>query len=630
MAFVSVREVSHGFGGPLLLDHITLHIEHGERVCLLGRNGAGKSTLLKLIGGELLPDNGVIARQQARIARLPQKSPPDLRGRVFDIAIAGLGARGKLLAEYSRASAQLAHNATGAALARLDQLHRQLDVKEAWQLNQKVERVLTHLSLDASSVFETLSGGQKRRVLLARALTGQPDLLLLDEPTNHLDIPSIEWLEAYLLRHIDTLLFVSHDRAFVRKLATRVIELDRGKLYDWGCDYDTFVRRKKSAIEQEARERQEFAKTLAKEETWIRQGTQARTTRNQGRVKSLEQMRRARREQREREGAVKMRVQTAGRTGKMVIEATKVDFGYGDKQIVRDLTTTIERGDKVGIIGPNGSGKTTLLRLLLGELEPDAGRIRHGAHVQVSYFDQMRDQLDPNGTVQDNVNDGNPYLDINGKTQHIIGYLRNFLFPPERIQVKARDLSGGERTRLMLARLFAHPFNVLVMDEPTNDLDLETLELLEQLLIQYSGTLLLVSHDRALLNNVVAYTLALGDQGRVVKYAGGYDDWLWQRPAAPVETRKRQKPKGETRRKLAPRLSFEEQRELEDLPRRIEEIEAEQQQLYARLSDPALYQNDGAQVAGLQAQLARLASSLETAYQRWEFLESQPQRPAAK
>ena len=633
MALVSVREVSHSFGISLLLDNVTFHVERGERVCLLGRNGTGKSTLMQLIEGSLPPDDGVVMRQRGcKIARLAQTVPADLAGSVYDYVIAGLGRRAELLAEYNRASAEVARDPSPAALEKLERLHRQLDLEDAWQLSQEVERVLTHLNLEGGDELSALSGGQKRRALLAHALVGGPDLLLLDEPTNHLDIPSIEWLEEYLLAKIDTLLFVTHDRTFVRKLATRVIEIDRGQLYDWGCDYDTFLLRKQDALAQEVREWEEFDKTLAQEETWIRQGTQARTTRNMGRVRELEEMREARGARREREGAVQMQVQSAERTGKLVIEATNVRFGYAETPVVDGLTTTIERGDKVGIIGLNGSGKTTLLRVLLGSLEPQEGSVRHGTGLQVSYFDQMRDQLDPEGTVQDNVNDGNPILTINGQARHVTGYLRQFLFPRDRVQARVKDLSGGERTRLMLARLFARPFNVLVMDEPTNDLDLETLELLEELLINYGGTLLLVSHDRTLLNNVVDRTLALEDGGRVGEYAGGYDDWLWQRPQAeetadrpgvkPARTSPDKAP--EAGQSQARKLKFAEKAELEALPGQIEALEREQQQLYERLSDPKLYQENGADVARIQARLAELEQELEAAYERWMFLEALP------
>jgi ATP-binding cassette subfamily F protein uup len=633
MALVAVREVSHSFGGSLLFDNVTFHIERGERVCLLGRNGAGKSTLMRLIDADQKPDDGAVIRQQGcKIARLAQNIPADLTGSVFDLVIAGLGRRADLLTEYNRASADVARHPTHAALEKLDRLHRQLDLHDAWQLSQEVERVLTHLNLDGQNELSTLSGGCKRRALLARALVSRPDLLLLDEPTNHLDIPSIEWLEEYLLGQVDALLFVTHDRAFVRKLATRVIEIDRGKLYDWDCDYDTFVLRKRDALAQELREWQEFDKTLAQKETWLHQGTQARTTRNMGQVRALVEMREARAARRVREGAVQMRVQNARRTGKMVIEATGVTFGYGDAPVVRDLTTTIERGDKVGIIGLNGSGKTTLLRLLLGDLEPRSGTVRHGTQLQVAYFDQLREQLDPALSVQDSVNDGNPILTINGQAQHVIGYLGQFLFPSERVQTRVADLSGGERTRLMLARLFARPFNVLVMDEPTNDLDLETLELLERLLIDYRGTLLLISHDRALLNNVVNRTLALEEGGRVGEYAGGYDDWLWQRPQPEdaaikpvVESATKPLPAVPvTSQPQARKISFAERGELAVLPGQIEALEQEQRQLYDALSDPKLYQENGAHVARIQARLDELAKALEAAYERWMFLEALP------
>jgi ATP-binding cassette subfamily F protein uup len=640
MALVSVREVSHSFGGSLLFDKVTFHIERGERVCLLGRNGAGKSTLMQLIDAELKPDDGAVMRQQgAKISRLAQNVPADLTGSVFDLVIAGLGRRADLLTEYHRASVDVARSPTQSALQKLDRLHRQLDLQDAWQLSQEVERVLTHLNLDGGDEFSTLSGGQKRRALLAHALVSQPDLLLLDEPTNHLDIPSIEWLEEYLLGQVDALLFVTHDRTFVRKLATRVIEIDRGKLYDWDCDYDTFVLRKQDALAQETREWGEFDKTLAQEETWLHQGTQARTTRNMGRVRALSEMREARAARRVREGAVQMQVQDARRTGKMVIEAKDVCFGYGDAPghcVVRDLTTTIERGDKVGIIGLNGSGKTTLLRLLLGDLKPQGGTqrgtVRHGTELQVAYFDQMREQLDPVLSVQESVNDGNPILTINGQARHVIGYLGQFLFPPERVQSRVVDLSGGERTRLMLARLFARPFSVLVMDEPTNDLDLETLELLERLLIDYRGTLLLVSHDRALLNNVVHRTWALEEGGRVGEYAGGYDDWLWQRPQpedtavkAAVEPATHPRPEASAAGQSQPRkISYAERGELAELPGQIEALEQEQQQLYDALSTPKLYQENGADVARIQARLDELGQALEAAYERWMFLEALP------
>jgi len=629
MALVSVRAVSHSFGGPELLQEIDLQIEKGERVCLLGRNGTGKSTLLKLIAGEIRPNVGQVTCQQgASIARLPQRVPQHLDGNAFEVTIEGLGPRADLLTAYHRASLRVAQDASPAALEALDRVHHRLDVEDAWQLHQEVERVLSHLGVDPDGEFSSLSGGTKRRVLLARSLVSRPDLLLLDEPTNHLDIPSIEWLEEYLLSHVETLLFITHDRSLVRKLATRVVELDRARLYNWNCDYDTFLLRKQDVLSQEGREWEEFDKKLAQEEQWIRQGTQARVKRNMGRVRALQDMREQRGNRREREGTVRMRVQEAERTGKLILEAEDLRFSYGDQLVVDGCTVTVQRGEKVGIIGPNGSGKTTLLRLLLGELPPQSGTLEQGTHLQIAYFDQMRDQLDPAGTVQENVNDGNPTLTIDGKARHVAGYMRDFLFPPERLQSRVRDLSGGERTRLMLARLFCRPFNVLVMDEPTNDLDLETLELLERLLIDYAGTLLLVSHDRTLLNNVVDKTLAIEEGGKVRAYAGGYDDWLWQRPqqedeAPPQQAAPKAKPTPETPRPR--KISFSERQELAEIPQRIEALESEQAELYATMSDPQLYQENGAQVAQIQARLEELSVELESAYARWEELDALPE-----
>ena len=629
MALVSVRAVNHNFGGPELLQEVDLQIEKGERICLLGRNGTGKSTLIKLIAGEIRPDVGQVTHQQgASIARLPQRVPQHLDGNAFEVTTKGLGPRADLLAAYHRASLRVAQDASPAALEALDRLHHQLDLEDAWQLHQEVERVLSHLGVDPDAEFSSLSGGTKRRVLLARSLVSRPDLLLLDEPTNHLDIPSIEWLEEYLLSHVETLLFVTHDRSLVRKLATRVVELDRAQLYNWNCDYDTFLLRKQDALSQEGREWEEFDKKLAQEERWVRQGTQARVKRNMGRVKALQNMRDQRANRREREGSVRMHVQSAERTGKLVIEAENIRFSYDDQLVVDGCTVTVQRGDKVGIIGPNGSGKTTLLRLLLGELPPQSGTLEHGTHLQIAYFDQMRDQLDPAGTVQDNVNDGNPTLTIDGRARHVAGYMRDFLFPPERLQSRVRDLSGGERTRLMLARLFCRPFNVLVMDEPTNDLDLESLELLERLLIDYAGTLLLVSHDRTLLNNVVSKTLAIEEEGKVRAYAGGYDDWLWQRPQKEEETSPQQAAPKAKPAPEAPRprkISFNERQELAEIPQRIEALENEQTELYATMSDPQLYQENGAQVAQIQARLEALGTELEIAYARWEELDALPE-----
>ena len=492
---MSLRDVSLSFGGPKLLDRVNLQIERGDRLCLLGRNGEGKSSLLKLLVGEVAPDDGQVLRQQGlRVARLPQEVPTDRAGSVADEVAEGL-------AEPDHPSPVHDH---------------------------RVDAVLSRMGLEADAHFADLSSGKKRRVLLARSLVSEPDILLLDEPTNHLDIDAIRWLEDFLIRYGGTLVFVTHDRVFLERLATRIIELDRGNLGDWACDYPTFLKRREDQLAAEARQNALFDKKLAQEEVWIRKGIQARRTRNEGRVRALKALREARTKRRERQGTARVQVQEAERSGTLVIEAKGVSFGYGDRPVIRDLTTTILRGDKIGIVGPNGSGKTTLLRLLLGGLAPGKGTVRHGTNLEVAYFDQLKATLDDEKTVQENVSDGYDTIPINGQPRHVLGYLQDFLFAPDRARGLVKFLSGGERTRLLLARLFTKPSNVLVMDEPTNDLDVETLELLEGLVVDYPGTVLLVSHDRAFLNNVATGTLAVEADGAVKEYDGGYDDYLRQ------------------------------------------------------------------------------------------------------
>ena len=624
MALLTIRNVSLAFGGPPLFDGINLQIEPGDRLCLLGRNGTGKSTLLRLLSGEVAPEGGEIMRQQGvRVALVSQEVPPGLGGTVFDVVAGGVEQATALLAEYHRVSHQLATDGTEALLARLEGLQKQLEDVGGWHLHQEVERVLGRLALDADADFATLSGGTKRRVLLARALVAAPDILLLDEPTNHLDIDTICWLEEFLLKHVKTVLFVTHDRAFARRLANRVAELDRGRLYAFACGYDAFMEKREELLAAEMTRQALFDRKLAQEEAWIRQGVKARRTRNEGRVRALKRMREERRQRRERTGQAKMQLQEAERSGALVAEAEGVSFAYDGRPVIANLTTTIMRGDRIGIIGPNGSGKTTLLRLLLGELAPQAGEVRLGTRREVLYFDQLREQLDLTKTVQENVGEGNDTVTINGKPRHVIGYLQDFLFTPDRARTPVQILSGGERNRLLLARLFTKPSNVLVMDEPTNDLDAETLELLEELLLDYSGTLLLVSHDREFLNNVVTSTLVLGGDGQVREYVGGYDDWLRQ-AAAPAEP-----PSGKTAavrpRKAAERprkLSFKEERELESLPERISTLEQEQDAIHATLADPDYYRTAGAAVAQLNGRLEELEEELARAYQRWEELES--------
>ncbi|MGH7619033.1 MAG: ATP-binding cassette domain-containing protein, partial [Gemmatimonadaceae bacterium] len=500
MALLTMQDVSIAFGGPAILDRANLAIERGERVCLLGRNGAGKSTIMKLLDGTVSPDSGdVVGQTGVTVTRLEQKVPEDVEGSTFDVVAAGLGQAGRLLAQYHEAGHRVAVDGNERALRELDRLHRELDAANAWEMQTHVDTVLSHLGLDPDAAFAKASGGRKRQTLLARALVRDPDVLLLDEPTNHLDVDAIEWMESFLIARGTTLLFVTHDRAFLRCLATRIVELDRGKLRDWGGDYDTYLARKEDALAAESKEWSEFDKKLAQEEVWIRTGIQARRTRNEGRVRALESLRVERGQRRERIGTVKLQAQEAERSGKLVVEARGVSFSFGSKAIVRDLSTTITRGDRVGVIGPNGSGKTTLLRLLLGELPPESGTIRLGTNIELAYFDQLREQLDPERSVFDSIADGADFIDLRGGRKHVLGYLQDFLFSPDRARTPVRALSGGERNRLLLARLFTRTFNVLVLDEPTNDIDIETLDLLEELLLEFSGTLLVVSHDSAFL-----------------------------------------------------------------------------------------------------------------------------------
>jgi ABC transport system ATP-binding/permease protein len=609
MALISLQEVSLGFGGPLLLEQVNLQIEAGERVGLLGRNGVGKSSLLKLIYGDVLPDSGTIARQQnLRVAYLPQEVPQNITGNVSEIVASGLES---LPAPFDNEHAG-----------------------QEWQRQLQVQQVLSRMQLDPATQFDVLSAGLKRRVILAQGLARQPDLLLLDEPTNHLDIDAIDWLEDFLKRWGGTLLFVTHDRVFLQHLTTRIIELDRGRLFDWDCAYTTFLERRDARLAAEEAQNALFDKKLAQEEQWIRQGIEARRTRNEGRARALKRLREVRRERREQAGTVRMQIQADKRSGKLVIEAENVCYAFDDQSVVRDFSVTIQRGDKVGIIGPNGSGKTTLLRLLIGELLPQQGEIRHGTHLEIAYFDQLRAQLDETKSVLENVGQGRDTITINGKARNVIAYLGDFLFTRDRVRAPITALSGGERNRLLLARLFAQPANVLVLDEPTNDLDLETLEVLEDLLLEYSGTLLLVSHDRAFLNNLVTSTLILEDSGQVSEFVGGYDDWQQQRAQTPAS--KPIKPMSNPlagavtdASAAARKLTYKEQRALEaqqrelaELPHMIERLEAEQHRLSAAMAEPAFYQREGSEIAEAVQQLKDLEEQLAAAYQRWAELES--------
>ncbi|MEJ2061068.1 MAG: ATP-binding cassette domain-containing protein [Gammaproteobacteria bacterium] len=625
MALLNFRDVSLSFGASPLLDHVNFRVEPGERLCLVGRNGAGKSTLLKLVLETIHPDEGEIVRQEGlRVAQLPQEVPADTHGSVYDVVAAGLGEVGELVARYH----QLAQEVAGGGerqLAELERCQHQLEAQGGWSVTQRVEAVLSRLQLDADADFAALSGGLKRRVLLAQALVTEPDLLLLDEPTNHLDIEAIDWLESFLLGWGGTLMFITHDRVFLQKLATRILELDRGVLTDWPGDYATYLRRKEEALEAEQRQNALFDKKLAQEEVWIRQGIKARRTRNEGRVRALKRMREERAGRRERTGKARLAVQEAERSGKLVVEAENVGFSYAGRPVIRDFSTTILRGDKVGIIGPNGAGKTTLLRLLLGQLEPTEGRIRLGTNLEIAYFDQYRAELDEEQSVQDNVAAGKSMVEINGKPRHVLSYLQDFLFAPARARQPVKALSGGERNRLLLAKLFINPANMLVLDEPTNDLDAETLELLEELVGEFSGTVLLVSHDRAFLNNVVTSTLVFEGGGTVGEYVGGYDDWVRQRPAVQPGAATTAKPAQASKPKSGKgnKLSYKDQRELESLPGHIEQLESSQASLQQRLSDPGFYkQEDKEEIARVQQELAEVDRQLADAYARWEALEA--------
>jgi ATP-binding cassette subfamily F protein uup len=626
MSLISLQDIALSFGGPPILQHINMQIDSGERVCLVGRNGEGKSSLMKLIGGDLEPDNGIINKQQGlRVARLRQNVPQDITGTVFEVVAGGLGKMQKLLTRQHAISLRLADGVDESLLAELETVQHQLELEGGWQAQQRVDAVVSRLNLDADLDFTILSGGMKRRVFLARALVSDPDLLLLDEPTNHLDIASIIWLENFLLNAKLTLLFVTHDRMLLKKLATRILDLDRGQLTSWPGNYDTYLKRKAEMLAAESGQQARFDKKLAQEETWIRQGVKARRTRNEGRVGVLMEMRKERKARRAITGQARMQTQEGVSSGKLVAELKNVTFGYDDKIIIQDLTTTIQRGDKVGVIGPNGSGKTTLLRLLLGDLKPQQGSVRLGSNLEPAYFDQHRARLNENETVIDNVGEGNDTLIINGKPKHIIGYLQDFLFTPDRARSPVRILSGGERNRLLLAKVFAKPANILVLDEPTNDLDVETMDLLEELLFEFKGTVLVVSHDRAFLNNVVTSTFVFEDDGKVQEYAGGYDDWLTQRISEP-ETMKTstygKKGKKKSPQLKSRKLTFKEASELERLPQKIEVMEVEQREFYSAMADQKFYQQDGAVINRAKAKSEELEKALAAAYKRWEELEA--------
>jgi ATP-binding cassette subfamily F protein uup len=624
MPLLDIKNISLSFGGPQLLDSADLVIEPGERICLLGRNGEGKSSLLRIINGDLQPDRGDIAcRQGLRVGLLEQEVPGGMPGTVYDVVAGGISGLGELVAQYHAVSRRMESVHDENLMRRLGDLQHRLELEGGWQIEQKVSSVISRLDLPPDASFAALSAGLKRRTMLGRALVGQPELLLLDEPTNHLDIDSIGWMEDFLLRFEGSMLFVTHDRMFLRCLATRIIELDRGRLISMPGDYDAYLRRREADLAAEENRREVFDKKLAQEEIWIRQGIRARRTRNEGRVRELEQMRLQRRQRRYAPGRVQMSAADACMSGKIVCEVIGATFGYGGRPVIKDFSTLIMRGDRIGIIGPNGAGKTTLISLLLGRIQPQAGEVRMGANLEIAYFDQLRSQLDEDKTVFDNIAGGNPMVTIAGRSRHVLGYLQDFLFAPERARSPVSSLSGGERNRLLLARLFTKPSNLLVLDEPTNDLDVETLELLEELLLQYAGTVLLVSHDRGFLNNVVTSTIAFEGEGCFGEYVGGYDDWLRQRPQhEQVEKQQKAEAKPRREKQAGPRkLTFKEHRELESLPAQIEQLEAEHRALQARFASPELYRQEGSAVGQITSRYDQIEQELPLLYDRWEELE---------
>jgi ABC transport system ATP-binding/permease protein len=628
---VSLDHLVHAYGHLPLLDDASLQIGAGERVCLIGRNGTGKSTLLRIVSGEEAPQAGRVWRQPAlRIGRLAQDAEVVDDRSVFDVVADGLGDLGGLAAAYHHAAVEVAALGDETSLAALGRLQQALEERDGWRLEQRVEHVLARLDLPADARVATLSGGWRRRVLLARALVGEPDLLLLDEPTNHLDIEAMTWLETVLVDAPGAVLFVTHDRAFLQRVATRIVELDRGRLTSWPCDYATYLERKEAALANEAAQQREFDRRLAGEEAWLRQGIKARRTRDEGRVRALLAMREERAARRAAPGRVQLQAETAEPSGRMVIEAEGVSKSFGATAVVRDLSVRVMRGDRIGLIGPNGSGKTTLLRLLIGELTPDAGDVRRGAGVTIAYYDQQREQLDPERSVFDTVGDGRDTVTINGQSRHVHGYLRDFLFPPGRAASPVKALSGGERNRLLLARLFTRPANLLVLDEPTNDLDIETLELLEAFLIDWPGTLLLVSHDRVFIDHVVTSTLVFEGDGRVQEYVGGYEDWLRQRPepvaasAAEPHVREPAVVARLRHRRQAPAAGrpTASSRSCCSFRRASRRLEDEQRRLEARIAAPDFYKAPADAIREALARIDVLQQELLEAYARWDELDS--------
>jgi len=633
MALLRLQNIQLSYGGPALLDDVNLSIEPNERICLIGRNGAGKSSLLKIINGQAKPDSGErILEQGTVITQLEQEVPQDMAGSVYDVVAGGLAEVGELLRQFHHLSEQT-ENHDETWMAKLEGIQQSLEACDGWQFSQNIDNIISRLSLDAAADFAQLSGGVKRRVLLARALVQDPDILLLDEPTNHLDISVIQWMEEFLLNYKATLVFITHDRSFLRRLATRIVELDRGITTSWPGDYDNFLRRKAEQLEAESAENARFEKKLAQEEVWIRQGIKARRTRNEGRVRALKAMREQHAAIRHQQGKAKLQMDSGEKSGKKVVEAKYLNYQIAGKTLINDFSTLVQRGDRIGLIGPNGVGKTTLLRILLGKLQADSGSVELGTNLQVAYFDQLRDQLDEEQSVKDNLDRGADNVTINGKSKHVISYLQDFLFTPQRANSPVNSLSGGERNRLLLAKLFIKPANILVLDEPTNDLDVETLELLEDLLMSYEGTVLIVSHDRTFINNLVSSCFVFEGNGIIREYVGSYDDCMQQqaerqqqeltqqtKSAATKQTPKPTPATATEKKPAAKKLSYKLQLELDQLPKDIEALEAKIEAMETEMAAPAFFKQDHASAQATTDTYQTLQQDLEAKYARWETL----------
>jgi ATP-binding cassette subfamily F protein uup len=631
LALLSYRNLTVSFGGPKLLDNAGLTIDKRERICLLGRNGEGKSTLLRILSHEIEADKGEMeAIPGLRIGKLDQEVPAEMDGTVFEIVASGLGEAAQTIAQYHKLLFEIGEHPDDESIGeQLDEVQHQLDQTDGWALEHKVENILQRVDLDGDQAFSSLSGGNKRRTLLARALIKQPHILLLDEPTNHLDIPGIRWLEEFLRKADIALLFVSHDRAFIQRVANKILDLDRGQLTRWECDYDTYLTRKAELLAGEAKQQAVFDKKLAEEEVWIRKGIQARRTRNEGRVRSLKKMREERAERRNIQGKTKLDLSDAQLSGRKVITVDDISYRWGETPLIKNFSTTIWRGDKIGIVGLNGSGKTTLLNLLLKKLEANSGSVTHGTKLEVAYFDQHRDQLDEKLTVAENVHPSGEMVNINGKPRHILSYLQDFLFTPHTSRSPITKLSGGERARLLLAKLFVQPANVLVLDEPTNDLDIETVELLEERLLEYNGTLLLVSHDRSFLDNVVTSTIALEGDGQIEEYVGGCEEWLQKQDQQKAASKKHKSnpspsaaPTTTPASAEAPKrtLSNKEREALKTLPGKIEKLEAAHEALSKLMASTEYYQDPASDLSGDAKRIEKLEQDILEAYEQWEAL----------